>query len=471
MGRPSLKVALGLAGVVTVLAAGCRKPEAPTQEVPATPSPTPRVVVVTTPTPVPTTPEPKPTPVPEPTPPPPPYVPAKRLEVGKIFNGMQFRVTLETERGRTATIEREDPASYVAELVVKVKIPKPHRSLEDLAKLNPGLGVMMPSLPAMLEKANVSPSFEDLYRRKTAQLQSSLNRLDVVLSRHNFFDCETMLELQHPETKRRALLIQADMDTDTDGSDPDRVPEVDPGSATFQPTTSYSWPRKGTAVNAFIPPLEAKIKEWEQEIAQSATTAARKSLLRSEREDARAKIATLKSRSFLVAKLDPFIVLPTPMVTRTGSFAPAIGDLCVVIYGDTAYPAIVGDAGPTTKMGEASLRICQQIEPKASGAQRAENDLKVTYVVFPGTRERPFQAPNIEAWNTKCAELLQELGGFTGKVHRWEDLTKPPPPPPATPAPASTAAPAVTAPAPASSTAAPALNATPAPATPKPAGQ
>ena len=427
----------------------CRQPAPPAA---AAPTPSPAAAITPTPVPSPATPEPKATPLPEPTPPPPPYVPAKRLEVGKIFNGMQYRVRLETERGGTATAEREDPDSYTAELTVKVKVPRPHRSLQDLSKLNPRLGTLLPALPALLEKAHVAASFEDLYRRKCAQLQANLNRLDVVLSRHNFFDCETILELQHPETQRRALLIQSDMDTDTDGSDPDRVPFVDPGSMTFQPMTSYRWPRKGTAVNAFIPPLEAKIKEYEQEIALPATTAARKSFLRSERDEARTRIADMKASSYLVAKLDPFIVLPTPMVTKTGAFAPLIGDYCVVIYGAKAYPAIVGDAGPTTKMGEGSLRLCQQLDPKASGVQRAENDLKVTYLVFPGSRERPFQPPSMEKWNARCVALLVELGGFGGEIHQWEDLVKPPvpPAPPATPAPVApgTAAPALTTPAP-----------------------
>ncbi len=418
------------AALLALIPVACRKPAPPVIEVPATP--TPRLAALPTPTPPPPA-----TPPPEPTPPPPPYVPAKRLEVGKIFNGIQYHVTLETERGGTATAEREDPASYVAELTLKVKVPKAHHSLEDLTKLNDQLATLLPGLPAMLEKANVSPTFEDLYRRKCAQLRSSINRLDAVLSRHNFFDCETVLELQHPQTKRRALLIQADMDTDMDGSDPDRVPEIDGSSATFQPMTSYRWPKKSTTVNSFVPPLEAKIKQYEEELAQASTSAARKAFLKSERDDARVRIADLKSGSFLVAKLDPFIVLPTPMLTKSGAFAPSIGDYCLVIHGGKLFPAIVGDAGPTTKMGEASLRICKEIEPKAGAEQRAENDLKVTYLVFPGSREKPFGPPNLDQWRSRCEALLTEFGGYGGELAKWESPVKPAPP--ATPAPASPA--------------------------------
>jgi hypothetical protein len=58
---------------------------------------------------------------------------------------------------------------------------------------------------------------------------------------------------------------------------------------------------------------------------------------------------------------DPFIVLPTPMFGRgkTG-YTPTMGDYCVVIVGNVLYPAIIGDAGPIAKTGEASLRLCKQ---------------------------------------------------------------------------------------------------------------
>jgi hypothetical protein len=66
------------------------------------------------------------------------------------------------------------------------------------------------------------------------------------------------------------------------------------------------------------------------------------------------------------------------------------------------------------------------------------NDLKATYLVFPGTADRPFAAPDLARWTARCAKLLEEIGGHHGVLFQWEDLTKPPPPP-ATPAPATPA--------------------------------
>ena len=64
------------------------------------------------------TPTPAPTPVPQPTPPPLPYVPDKRMEVGKMFNGAQVRASLETELGGSATEVRREAGSYEVEVIV-----------------------------------------------------------------------------------------------------------------------------------------------------------------------------------------------------------------------------------------------------------------------------------------------------------------------------------------------------------------
>ena len=117
-------------------------------------------------------------------------------------------------------------------------------------------------------------------------------------------------------------------------------------------------------------------------------------------------------------------------------FAPAVGDYCVVIYGNVLYPAVVGDAGPANLMGECSLRICRQIFAKADANNRAVEDLKVTYLVFPGTADKPFEVPDLQKWHDRCDALLKEIGGYGGQLMAWEDLTKPKPPP-ATPVPAT----------------------------------
>ncbi len=379
--------------------------------------------------------------------------------MGKIFNGMQYRVTLETEFGGTATDERNDPASYRAELVVKVKVPKPHQNLAEISKLNPKLPDLLPSLATMIENGKISPAFDDLYRRKCETLKSGMDRLDTLLTQHNFFDCETLLELQHPDTKRKVLFIQSDMDVDTDGSDVDRVPLIEGASSTFQPFTSYRWAKTTSTVSPLIAPREGKVKDLEAELA-GTTAAAKREAIRSSINYLNDEIKQLQRFSFLIGHADPFIVLPGSMFVGKGPFVPSVGDYCVVIYEGVLYPAIVGDAGPRMKMGEGSLRICKQILPKANGDFRPVSDLKVTYLVFPGSADRPFAVPDLSKWVARCSKLIEEIGGTKGELFAWEDITKPKPtpPPPSTPAPAT--------PAPASSPAA-----TPAPTAATPAPQ
>jgi hypothetical protein len=261
------------------------------------------------------------------------------------------------------------------------------------------------------------------------------------------------------------------MDVDTDGSDPDRVPEVDGASPTFQPFTSYRWARKTVNPSSFVAPREAKIKTYEAELANGAPSATRRENLRQAISELRTEISDLKKYSFLIGADDPFIVLPESLFGKTkGAFAPSVGDYCVVAYQKTLYPAIVGDVGPRNLIGEASLRICKEVNAKSNSENRPISDLKVTYIVFPGTAEK-FDTPNLDHWRERCEKLLGEIGGYSGTLFTWEDLTKPKPPPstpaPGTPAPATpTSATPASSPQPATTPKASPPPATPAPPTP-----
>jgi hypothetical protein len=426
------------------------------------------------PAPAPSTPTPPPVPVRTPAPKstPPPYVLERRIDVKKLLGGLDMKYEVEVLRdpvsAATATEDNSDPASYRAELVFKVKIPKPHKDLAAISKLNSHLPVLLPSLAMMIEAAKVSPVFNDLYNLKCDELKKfGLDRVDRLPTRHNFYDCETLLEMQHPETKRRAIFILSDMDVDTDGSDVDRVP-VEGASSTFQPFTSYRWARKTDKESPFIAPREASIKELEAELAGDPP-AARRTQIQSAIRDSKTEISDLQKYSFLIGSADPFVVLPGSMIgaNRSGPFSVSVGDYCVVIHEGVLYPTIVGDVGPRARMGEASLRLCKQISDTATGGNRPVDDLKATYLVFPGSADKPFAVPDLDKWRTKCAKLLEEVGGYQGELFAWEDITKPKLPP-ATPSPATPAAPQAT-PTPAQAAPTSAKPATPpAPSSPKP---
>ena len=77
-------------------------------------------------------------------------------------------------------------------------------------------------------------------------------------------------------------------------------------------------------------------------------------------------------------------------------------------------------------MGEASLRIARELDPQAGPYRRPVSDLKVTYIIFPGSAERPFRQPDYTAWQKRCAEYLEKSGLTTASppLHTWEDRLK-----------------------------------------------
>jgi len=345
-------------------------------------------------------------------------------DIRKMSKGFRLETKVTLEKGGSASKERKADGSYTAHYELKVRLPKPTTTLERLLTSNPNLGTSLPGLSEMLPKAEVSQFFYQLYENKTERLKDRSTKLDELMTRHNFYDCETILNLKHPRTGRRALLVQAEMDVVSDGSDGDRLPTMPDkivNSSYYQPMTSYGWRKTGRTPNPLIAGWKNRIKKAEAEIALSATKADRKSWLRSRITKIKREIEDLEARSYLIADYDPFIVMPVSMLNFAGDdYAPRIGDYAVVIYGDKIYPAIVGDAGPSFKIGEASLRMCKQLNPRASSYSRPVSDLSVTYLVFPRSADK-FQAPDYTKWHTRCSALLTEIGGLgpSSTLHSW----------------------------------------------------
>lgn len=383
-----------------------------------------------------------PTPAPSPTP---IYIPRQTLDTAEIYNGLNLKSEFASTPGGSASVERVTDGSYALALKLQVTVPQAGDTLEALGKVTPKLESALPGLSEMLTQSRVSPFYEDLYARKISYLENRLGRLDRILSRHNFFDLETMLELTHPRSGRKVLLAQADMDVDADGSDSDRVAYVNGEIPNYQPMTSYGWDKQSDRPNPHLLKLEPKLAAAQAEFAKKGLTAQRNSELKQSIGEMTYEIGQLKKKSFLVSEFDPFVVIPGNFVPmRKEPFTPYLGDYAVVIYGDTAYPAIVGDVGPTFKMGEASLRLAQALNPKSNVYSRPVSDLTVTYLFFPGTAETPFAAPDLAKYGQRCRELLEEIGGFSGPVYEWKNTIPPLPTPTPTPTPTPNPAPTPT---------------------------
>jgi hypothetical protein len=361
-----------------------------------------------------------------------------KIDLPRLFNGVTVRSDLEIAPGGPASEERVDPLSYVLDLKLKARVPAPNRSMDELGKVSPDLGKLLPGLASMIQ--DVSPYFTQLYETKVRELRENLSRLDTLLSRHNFYDCQTVLSLRHPETKRRALLFQADMDVDADGSDGDRVPASNGGSPTFKPFTSFRWAKKSQLPNPYLPGIEEKLHRLEVE--QKNAPAERKRELRGTVTELRDEISAMKKYSYLIGTYDPFIVVPGNFMK--GNDAVRVGDYAVVVTGNNIYPAIVGDVGPNDKVGEASLRIAKEVNPLSNPNNRPLSELKATYIIFNGTADSSFGPPDLEKLQTKCETFVKEIGGATVPLHHWENTVPPLPTPTPTPTPIPTATPSLT---------------------------
>ena len=383
-------------------------------------------------------PAPKPEPETPPAPEPPPQIPLDTVtDVRELRSGIPFKTEVTFEQGKTAVTERESDESYTASYELKLRLPKAATTAAELEKPNPKLSAILPGLTTLLEKAKVSPWYAKLYKNKAERVRRDAHSLTELLTKHNIYDCETILHMT-AENGRKVFFMQAEMDVVSDGSDGDRLakmPDEIVNSTHYQPFTSYGWPKKTPTPNPMIAGWEKRIEAGTKEMKEPGTTADRKKWLAERISMLKRGVADLKARSYLIAEYDPFIVIPVNLLTASSDpFAPKVGDYAVVIHGEKVYPCIVGDGGPTFKVGEASLRMAKELNKNASPYSRPVSDLTVSYVVFPGSREQKAGPPDYEKWRQKCHELLQEIGGLGSgyQLHQWVDLLPKTEVPPAT---------------------------------------
>lgn len=376
-------------------------------------------------------------------PPFPPVLPTRPAEgaltnIYELARGLNLKTQANFQPGTLASRDRETRSNYQMTLTLNVKQPKALTKKEDILKLNPKLGAMLPGLSTLFGEARVSPYYAQIYTRKQTEIRKNLASLLKLLDRHNFYDTETILEITHPETKRKLLWLQSEMDVVSDGSDGDRLstmPDKILKSSFYQPSTSYRWKKRTDKPNPLLKPWQQRLASYRKALEKAA--AAEKPALRRKIDHAERVIGELKRYSFLISEYDPFIVVPLGVVNQSSSFSPQFGDYAVVIVGNKLYPALVGDAGPRYKTGEGSLRLSREINPKAGPYSRPVSDLVVSYLIFPGSADPEAGPPDYEKLADRCRELLDDIGGIgeSFKLHQWEDLLAPKPPPAPVPVP------------------------------------
>lgn len=359
---------------------------------------------------------------------PPKFVPWKNVDTAELFNGIKTKSQLQTNAGvETASSLRSNEESYVASFELGLSVPQPVLSLDDLAIVNPHLPNMVPNLENLMASSEISGFWFKMYENKARTIQQNVTRLNRALSRHNYYDCDTILKLTS-SSGRQCLLIQSDMDVVSDGSDGDRMPVMAQEiveSDNYQAMTSYGWTKRSETPNPLLQPWIDRIEKAKKRYEVKGLSWQENRKLERVLDYGPKVVQDLKDRSFLIAEKDPFMVISKAMLgyQDRDSHAPLMGDYAVVIHEDKIYPCIVGDAGPSSKMGEASLFLARALNEKATPYKRPVEDLSVTYLVFTGSREKKAGPPNLSKWHRKCSEFLEEMGGIGAgyQLHRWQD--------------------------------------------------
>ncbi|MFI3242850.1 MAG: glycoside hydrolase family 75 protein [Akkermansia sp.] len=341
----------------------------------------------------------------------PPFPPAlpERVEEGQydhinqMGRGVSIHSHVNFAAGTTAAKDRELPEAYQLKVSLNLTMPQAGGK-EDLLAVNPDLPHVLAGFDRLMDAASVSPWYHALMLHKQNRVRKNAATLSRVLDRHNFYDTETILQIEAPDSKRKLVWIQADMDVVSDGSDGDRLPDMPKAireSDHYQPTTSYRWKKMGSSPNPLLPHWRERVKSLQKNRGSASAI-----------QQAKNTIFELERYSFLLADYDPFIVLSLTMREGKSDYKAQVGDYVVVIVGKKAYPAIVGDYGPTFKSGEASLRLCKEINPKATVYSRPVSDLTVSYLVFPGSKAEEHGPIDYKLMYERCSVLLNEIGGL-----------------------------------------------------------
>lgn len=358
----------------------------------------------------------------------PPFPPAlpEKLETGTyehfttLARGLHLHSALTFNTGTTASQDRKKKQAYLAKVSLELLLPHAAEGRE-LLHANPHLPQVLAGFDDLMATARVSRWFHALYLHKQNNIRKNLATLAQPLDRHNFYDTDTILEIKATASQRRALWIQADMDVVSDGSDGDRLPTMPEAirkSDHYQPTTSYRWKKRTATPNPLLQRWEARLAKLKTETPKNESAI----------DFAQRVIWDLKRYSYLLAQYDPFIVIPLTLKEgKNDTYRPKPGDYAAVIVGKKVIPAIVGDYGPKFKSGEASLRLGKLVTPKADVYARPVSTLEASYIIFPHTAESEPGPIDYARLNTRCRELLDELGGLgpDAEYVEVEDLLAP----------------------------------------------
>ena len=198
------------------------------------------------------------------------HVNYKSIDTARLWSGVESNTKVEIKQGREASYERKQKGSYLFDFKIKINSPKAVDNLKGLELNNPLLGKILPGLGELFSSSSVSGFYYKLYDIKSKRFQQYLTRLNAIPDKHNYYDCETILEMTYAQSGRKVLFVQSEMDVVSDGSDGDRMPEYDKyiaESTNYQPFTSYGWRKKTNRPNPLLARWNKKLTDDQKKLA------------------------------------------------------------------------------------------------------------------------------------------------------------------------------------------------------------
>lgn len=356
-------------------------------------------------------------------------LPRDKYDLVKMANGAVVEANIESSMSTNCALTTAiTPEDYRLHLTLYLSIPKPATTLPELVAATPELQQALPNLEEMIPSSPqgqkiASPFFKKLFENKTKALQRQLSFLGQLFPKDSLYDCQTILALTNKKNGAHALLVQAIMNVNADGSDGDRNIPLEKLSSCYQAQTNYRWTKRTERPNPNLQETQEQLAQLKLTTSTNTTlTLEQKSKLEEQTKVKEQTINELQHWSFLIGSADPFIVLPKFMLDSTNGESATIGDYAVVLYQNKLYPAIVGDIGPSSKIGEASLRLCRAIDPRSGADHRPISSPHASYFIFQKSADFPMSAPNYAHWSDRCHQLWSSLGGSS--TVPWQEWTK-----------------------------------------------
>jgi hypothetical protein len=315
---------------------------------------------------------------------------------------------------------RDRPKAYMARFSARLRLPAPAETWEAIIAAQPELGEHRSWLEQLFgsETLQTSPLYPAHYQARARDLQRRSAVFHDLPDATRFYDLHALLKTPSaPAAARPALLLQGEFTRrGSTRAIEDFESGQDPTEVTYNPVTSYRWPRSEKAdaeTTRLQQSSRAVLNDLETEYAVVGLPRKRNRALEAGIAQRKAELELLPQWSYLDSGEVPFVVLPPVYRQFAGqTLSPELGDLALLLIGDQALPAIFGDETADPGQAQLSPALWEAAAP-ATGANAGPETVRAALLLFPGTAdpETLQQAPDSQSIRERVAQIYRDLSG------------------------------------------------------------